>query len=79
MPQEGVPPKFAQLYIHDTDHEKQLDNRMSVVDRLDREILSALQAMTNRHNPHVRRFVAMASQHGTDHSVRMILKVRHCS
>lgn len=55
------PPQFAQLYIHDGQHE--LDNRMAAVGiaaRLDRDVLRQLQEMLHARNHWVRVFKSAA-------------------
>jgi hypothetical protein len=59
-PADGYYPKFAQLYIHDTNHE--IDNRGRVIsDSLDRNILESLQNELHEHNAYVRTFKSFAS------------------
>ena len=45
---ENQEPRFAQIYIYDTSY--QLDRRMTILNRLDRDIIASLQAMMLRHN-----------------------------
>ncbi|AQK98940.1 hypothetical protein ZEAMMB73_Zm00001d012148 [Zea mays] len=61
LPRRGVMPKFAQLYIHDTNHETQ--NRLNmfevddgVAEQPEREITMALLAMLNDNNKLVKAF-----------------------
>ncbi|KAL5662342.1 hypothetical protein ACJX0J_029467, partial [Zea mays] len=61
LPRRGAMPKFAQLYIHDTDHETQ--NRLNmfevddgVAEQPEREITMALLAMLNDNNKLVKAF-----------------------
>ena len=50
-PNDGERPKFAQMYIYDTDHE--LDNRLRVFPDLNPHTLSRLQGMLHECNPYV--------------------------
>ena len=52
-PAETCNPQFAQLYIHNTDHE--IDNRMSHVSGLDHATVVELQDILHRHKPFVRQ------------------------
>lgn len=52
--QDIASPKFAQLYIYDTEHEVQ--NRMNVMPFLDPTILTDLQQMLDQINPYVAVF-----------------------
>jgi hypothetical protein len=61
LPRRGAMPKFAQLYIHDTNHETQ--NRLNmfevddgVAEQPEREITMALLAMLNDNNKLVKAF-----------------------
>lgn len=54
FPQKGNAPKFAQIYIYDTDHE--LDNRHNQMKHLDRNLLGELQDMQNKFNPFAQQF-----------------------
>ncbi|WOG82414.1 hypothetical protein DCAR_0101578 [Daucus carota subsp. sativus] len=59
-PQPGSPPKFLQLYIHDTDNE--VSNRISAVssgndsDSFDAKIVNNLRRMLDEHNPLTQSF-----------------------
>jgi hypothetical protein len=69
-PDVGCPPQFAQLYIHDTEHE--IDNRGRVMtNRIDKGILGQLQNEMHEHNAYVRSFRAIASH--MDCEVRNII------
>ncbi|PNX71990.1 helicase-like protein [Trifolium pratense] len=62
LPVEGQPPKFAQLYIYDTENE--IKNRMqnfSNIKDLDANIVHKLKVMLDEHNVHARSF-RMAKQ-----------------
>jgi len=55
---EGMRPTFLQLYIHDQD---ELNDRMAmkVAERLDRDVMQALQQELHLVNPFIRRFKAI--------------------
>ena len=48
-PGEQERPKFAQLHIHNNEHE--IDNRMTVMKDLDRDTLEQLKTMLHEHTP----------------------------
>jgi len=54
LPADGAAPKFAQMYIHDTEHE--LQNRLTVFQNLNQTTLLELQNMMHEYNPYVRVF-----------------------
>ncbi|CAK8569863.1 unnamed protein product [Lathyrus sativus] len=57
IPPEGQPPKFAQLYIFDTDNE--VHNRMQGLrntKNIDQVIVQQLSGMLYKHNPHAKSF-----------------------
>lgn len=61
LPSRGAPPKFAQLYIYDSDNE--IQNRLNIfendcdnADRPDPEIVSALTRMFDTNNELVKNF-----------------------
>lgn len=54
LPNEGQAPKFAQLYIYDTENE--MRNRLNVMEDLDATILQNLQDMLDTVNPYIRVF-----------------------
>ncbi|PNX97388.1 helicase-like protein [Trifolium pratense] len=57
FPVEGQPPKFAQLYIYDTENE--IKNRMQNfrnIKELDENIVRKLKVMLDEHNVHARSF-----------------------
>ena len=54
LPEEGQVPRFAQLYIYDTEHE--IRNRLSLMQNLDVTILQNLQNMLNMVNPYIHVF-----------------------
>lgn len=54
LPRTGEPPKFAQIYFHDTEHE--LQNRLHHNSHLHPDILTALQTCLHRVNPYVHSF-----------------------
>src|SRR5581483_471329 len=51
LPEEGQPPKFAQLYIYDTENE--IENRLNLMQDLDPTILQNLQDLLNTVNPYI--------------------------
>jgi hypothetical protein len=53
-PAEGQRPQFAQLYFHDTEHERQ--NRHAVMPSLDPTTLDRLLTMMYNINPYVEMF-----------------------
>ena len=67
--EQGIP-QFAQLYIHDTEHEA--DNRISHISRLDREIVAGLQDMLHHHNPFVRQIRAAATRDTPEMQMRIV-------
>ena len=54
LPEEGESPRFAQLYIYDTDNETR--NRSNIMDNLDITILQNLQNMLHTVNPYIKAF-----------------------
>ncbi|CAJ2632102.1 unnamed protein product [Trifolium pratense] len=57
LPVEGQPPKFAQLYIYDTENE--IKNRMHIFrdnKELDENIVRKLKVMLDEHNVHAKSF-----------------------
>jgi hypothetical protein len=54
LPEEGQVPKFAQLYIYDTEHE--ISNHLSLMQNLDATVLQNLQNMLNMVNPYIHIF-----------------------
>ena len=67
--EQGIP-RFAQLYIHDTEHEA--DNRISHISGLDREIVAGFQDMLHHHNPFVRQIRAAATQNAPEMQLRIV-------
>ncbi|KAI5409892.1 hypothetical protein KIW84_055374 [Lathyrus oleraceus] len=57
-PNEGVRPRFLQLYIYDTDNE--LHNRMQENPQLHQNVVHKLQKMLHQFNPFVIRFKQLA-------------------
>ena len=51
LPEEGQVPRFAQLYIYDTENE--IRNRLNLMQDLDATILENLQNMLNAVNPYI--------------------------
>ena len=74
MPDNSQVPKFAQIYIHDTDYE--LNNRHLQMNNLSKCLLMELQTMIHQYNPFVRYFKSayscMKEKNGTD--VQMIMR-----
>ena len=54
LPNEGQAPKFAQLYIYDTENEAR--NRLNIMQDLDATILQNLQNMLDAVNPYIQVF-----------------------
>jgi hypothetical protein len=54
LPNEGQAPKFAQLYIYDTENE--IRNRLNIMQDLDITILQNLQNMLDAVNPYIQVF-----------------------
>ena len=54
LPEDGHSPMFAQLYIYDTAHEN--ENRHSIMQDLDSDILQRLQNMLDEFNPYIQSF-----------------------
>ena len=54
LPEEGQVPRFAQLYIYDTENE--ISNHLSIINNLDKTILQNLQNMLHAINPYVHAF-----------------------
>ncbi|KAL5132868.1 hypothetical protein HKD37_03G006287 [Glycine soja] len=57
LPMPNNPPKFAQLYIYDTDYE--INNRLSqnpMHDMLDEQIIIAIKNMLDHHNHYAQKF-----------------------
>jgi hypothetical protein len=61
LPRRGAQPKFAQLYIYDTEHEAQ--NRLGIfnadgnsAEQPDPQIVTSLLAMLDEHNQLVKAF-----------------------
>ncbi len=79
LPQRGAPPKFAQLYIYDTENE--IKNRMDIFekdkpsDEPDPKIVAGLTSMLDEHNELVKafRFARDRLQAHGDHKVALRL------
>ena len=71
FPENGKAPKFAQIYIYDTDNE--LENRIIWNNDLDKNILKDLQKMMHECNPFVHEFKHAADVMKTNDNVRLIL------
>ena len=71
-PKKNDIPKFAQLYIHDTDNE--LDNRLLNFSGLDREILFQLQNEMHKLNPYVKIFKQFAMNSLNEPAIKMVIK-----
>ncbi|OWZ19609.1 LOW QUALITY PROTEIN: Helitron helicase [Phytophthora megakarya] len=56
LPEDGVEPSFANVYVYDGDMDHQVDRRLSVMNGLDRTALKAQQTKLVVNNPYVRRF-----------------------
>lgn len=75
LPQRGAPPKFAQLYIYDTENE--IKNRMNIFekdsssDEPDPNIVAGLTSMLDEHNDLVKAF-RFARQRLEDHGDQKI-------
>ena len=54
LPNEGQVPKFAQLYIYDTENE--MRNRLNIMQDLDTTVLQNLQNMLDAVNPYIQVF-----------------------
>ena len=54
LPEDDNPPMFAQLYIYDTEHEN--ENRHSIIQGLNNDILQHLQDMLSECNPYIKNF-----------------------
>ncbi|KAI9921404.1 hypothetical protein PsorP6_002507 [Peronosclerospora sorghi] len=54
LPKVGQRPQFAQLYIHDTEHER--ENGHAVMPELNDAVLNELQRMLPQVNPYVQQF-----------------------
>jgi len=54
LPNEGEAPKFAQLYIYDTENE--MNNRLNIMQNVDVTILQNLQNMLDVANPYIQVF-----------------------
>jgi hypothetical protein len=53
IPDEGCNPQYAQIYFFDTDFNKQLDQRSSIFQGLDRDVISGIQSALNETHPYV--------------------------
>lgn len=71
FPSEGKSPKFAQIYIYDTENE--LHNRIQWNKSLDLEVLNALQKMMHNCNPFIDSFKHAAEIIKTDQNAKMII------
>jgi hypothetical protein len=56
LPPDGMEPKFAQLYVFDTDMEAQLRKRTGIFDDLDPVMIQGLQHVLYELNPYVHQF-----------------------
>ena len=65
-------PKFAQLYIYDTDHE--IDNRLLNFSGLDKTILLQLQKEMHEVNPYVKMFKQLSLDLIKEPSIKMVIK-----
>ena len=54
LSEEGQTPKFAQLYVYNTEHEN--DNRHDIIQELNEDILQNLQDMLDRYNLYIQNF-----------------------
>ncbi|VDI62821.1 Hypothetical predicted protein [Mytilus galloprovincialis] len=71
FPEPGKDPKFAQIYIYDTDNE--LANRLLWNSDLDKDILTDLQTMMHECNPFVHTFKHAADVMKTNENFQLIL------
>lgn len=71
FPSEGKSPKFAQIYIYDTENE--LHNRIQWNKSLDLDVLNALQKMMHNCNPFIDSFKHAAEIIKTDQNAKMII------
>ena len=67
-------PKFAQIYIHDTEFE--IENRFKIFNNLNKDILLQLQNMVHELNPYVKSFkyALQLSKESTVPELRMIIR-----
>ena len=54
LPEDGQQPKFAQLYIYDTEYEN--NNRHNFMKDMNNDILQHLQNMLDECNPYIKNF-----------------------
>lgn len=72
-PQNNEPPKFAQIYIHDTEY--QLTRRMELFNELNPELLKQFQAMMLACNPYVNLYKDAATyMQDKSESVKLVLR-----
>ena len=71
-PSLNTTPKFAQLYIHDTDNE--IDNRLLNFSGLDKKILLELQKEMHKLNPYVKMFKQLSLDLIHEPSIKMVIK-----
>ena len=53
LPDENCNPEFAQIYFVDTNFDKQVDRRFSILNHLDRSIIAGIQEALNSSHPYV--------------------------
>ena len=72
LPQEGAVPKYAQVYIFDTENE--LQNRLNNQDsNLDKEILQNIQKALHKCNPYIKSFKSAAELLAVQNDVKIVL------
>ena len=84
LPHRGAQPKFAQLYIYDTEHEQQ--NRLGVfdiddnsADQPDPAIMESLLHMLNEHNQLVKAFRYARERLDHDGNEKITLRLLGCN
>lgn len=72
-------PQFAQLYIYDTANE--VDNRLGIMQDLDREVVAGLQGMLHSVNPYVAQFRQVSERLTQDPAtpLRMVIRADRAS
>ena len=75
LPPDGEPPKFAQLYIYDSDPQSQAQMRANRVhDKVDVNTVLQLQQMIELHNPYVATYRTAKERLDSEEHVSLCLK-----
>ncbi len=67
-------PSFAQVYVHDTSMEAQVDRCTNIMDDLNKDIVAVIQNIMMRHNPLAKQYISAGQQIEEAPELRLVLK-----